>query len=169
MNRALVEKLAQDDAKWRGIACKMTKDYHEAQEVVQEMYMKFLNKNYDNDTYSSVGDGLVILVMKNIWIDRIRKREAKKTVLIGEEYDVIDNVSDFEVEDEHLEYLERFDELPMRQQELILESYDYSLREIAERFNINYVYVHRQIHQGISYVLGDNYDKYKNSNLKFKK
>ena len=131
--------------------------------------MKFLNNNYDSDTYTSVGDGLVILVMKNLWIDRIRKRESKKTVLIGEEYDVIDNVSDFEVEDEHLEYLERFDELPMRQQELILESYDYSLREIAERFNINYVYVHRQIHQGISYVLGDDYDKYNNSNLKFKK
>ena len=44
MNSALVEKLAESDAKWRGIAIKMTKDYHEAQDVVQEMYLKFLGK-----------------------------------------------------------------------------------------------------------------------------
>ena len=169
MNRALIDQVAKKDAKWRGIAVKMTKDYDEAQDVVQEMYIKFMGKAYDTEAYKTVGDGLVILVMRNIWIDRIRKRESKKTVLIGEGYDIEDNISDFEVEDKHLPFLHRFNELPMRQQELILESYDYSLREIADRYNINYVYVHRQIHKGLKYVLGDDYDKYKNSNLKFKK
>ena len=169
MNRALVNKLAQNDAKWRGIACKMTKDYDEAQDVVQEMYVKFLGANYDTDAYASVGDGLVILTMKNIWIDRIRKRESSKTVIIGEDYDVEDSVSNFEIEDNDLDYIERFKNLPMRQQELILESYDFSVREIADKLNINYVYVHRQIHKGLQDVLLVDYNSYKNSNLKFKK
>ena len=111
----------------------------------------------------------MMILMKNIWIDRIRKRETSKTFIIGDTYDIEDKVSNFEVEDEHLKYIKRFKELPYRQQELILESYDYSIREIAERFNINFMYVQRQIHKGLKYVLRDEYDKYNNSNLKYKK
>ncbi len=38
MNRELINKLAEDDAKWRNIAFSFTKDYEEVQEVVQERY-----------------------------------------------------------------------------------------------------------------------------------
>ena len=169
MNRELLNTLSKDDAKWRGIALSITKDVDEAEDIVQEMYLKFSEDNYDNDKYSKVGDGLVILVMRNIWIDRIRKREASKTVRIGEDYDIKDNVSEFNVNDEDKVYIERFNDLPMRQQELILESYDFSVREIAERHNINYRYVHRQIIAGIKEVLREDFDKYVNSNLKYKK
>ncbi|MCP4484779.1 MAG: sigma-70 family RNA polymerase sigma factor [Flavobacteriaceae bacterium] len=169
MNRDLINKLAEDNDKWINIALSITKDYDEAQDIVQDMYLKFSTDNYDNDKYEKVGDGLVILVMRNIWIDRIRKRETSKTNRIGEGYDVEDKLSSFEFDDENVVYSERFNELPMRQQELILESYDFSVREIADRHNINFMYVQRQIHKGIEYILGDDYDKYNNSNLKYKK
>jgi RNA polymerase sigma factor (sigma-70 family) len=169
MNRELINTLAKDDAKWRGIALSITKDVDEAEDIVQEMYLKFSEDNYDNDKYLKVGDGLVILVMRNIWIDRIRKRETSKTVRIGEDYDIKDNLSDFDVNDEDKVYVERFNELPMRQQELILESYDFSVREIADRHNINFMYVQRQIIAGIKEVLREDFDKYDNSNLKYKK
>ena len=168
MNRALIETLTKDNEKWRKAALNITRDYDTAQDLVQDMYLKFSTKTYDK--YEEVTDFLAILVLKNIHNTNLKKNwNTSRLILNDEGFDVKDNVSDFEVEDEHLPYLKRFEELPMRQQELILESYDYSLREIAEKFNINYVYVHRQIHQGLNYVLGDNYDKYKNSNLKFKK
>ncbi len=169
MNRDLINKLAEDNDKWTNIALSITKDYDEAQDIVQDMYLKFSSDNYDNDKYEKVGDGLVILVMRNIWIDRIRKRETSKTVRIGEGYDVEDLISDFEVTDKDNIYIKRFNELPMRQQEIILESYDFSVREIADRHNINYRYVHRQLVAGIESVLKDDFDKYNNSNLKYKK
>ena len=74
--------------------------------------------------------------------------------------------SEFEVEDHQLKYIERFNELDWRQQQLILESYDFSVREIAKKFNINRTYVHRQIHEGLKYVLKGEYINYENSNLK---
>jgi RNA polymerase sigma factor (sigma-70 family) len=165
MNRALIDTLTKDNEKWRRVALNITKDYDRAQDLVQEMYMKFSTKTYDK--YEVASEYLVVLVMTNL-----QKTYVKKNWNLGrlsEEFDVADKVSDFEIEDDHLIYLKRFNELPMRQQELILESYDYSLREIADKFNINYVYVHRQIHKGLKHVLGDNYQDYKNSNLKFKK
>jgi len=82
---------------------------------------------------------------------------------IDDSFDVIDNVSDFEVDETDAVYIERFNELPKRQQELIFESYYYSLREVADKFNLHYSYVHTQIKKGIKYILRDDYYKYKNS------
>lgn len=171
MNRELIDKLVEDDAKWRNVAYKICGDYDVAQDMVQEMYLKFSRDTYND--YEDVTDYLVALVIRNEHMRGLKKNYNaegfEKEVRFPEGFDIHDMVSDFEVEDEHLPYIDRFNELPFRQQEFILESYDFSLREIAERYNINYVYVHRQVHKGLKYVLGDDYHKYNNSNLKYKK
>tara|TARA_R110001592_G_scaffold185078_1_gene429024 strand:- start:689 stop:1213 length:525 start_codon:yes stop_codon:yes gene_type:complete len=171
MNRELINKLTKDDAKWRNVAYKICGDYDVAQDLVQEMYLKFSKDTYND--YTDVTDYLAALVIRNEYMRGMKKNYTSagdnKEVRLPEGFDIADEVSEFEVEDEHLGYIERFNELPMRQQELILESYDYSIREIADRFNINFMYVQRQIHKGLKYVLGNEYDKYNNSNLKYKK
>ena len=95
--------------------------------------------------------------------------DTLKEFRIQDDFDLIDEVSNFEIDDSNNVYIDRFKELPMRQQELILESYDFSVREIAERHNINFMYVQRQIIAGIKEVLREDFDKYANSNLKYKK
>ncbi len=167
MNRKLLSDLAKDDKKWRKIAYYVCKDYDKAQDLVQDMYIKFSGDNYDS--YEKVSTFLASLTIKNIWLDSIKSTKNKNTVRMPDYFEVEDVLSNFEVEDEHLKYLERFDRLPMRQQEFILESYDFSLREIAKKFNIHYSYVNTQIHEGLRYVLGEDYHKYSNSKNKNKK
>jgi len=171
MNRDLINKLAEDNDKWRDIAFKVCGDYDTAQDLVQEMYLKFSKDTYND--YKEVSDYLVALVIRNEHMRSIKKNYTPdgdlKKCRIPEGFDVENRISSFEFDDENIVYIKRFNELPMRQQEIILESYDFSVREIADRHNINYRYVHRQLVAGIESVLKDDFDKYNNSNLKYKK
>ncbi len=171
MNRELINKLSKDNDKWRDIAFKVCGDYDTAQDLVQEMYLKFSKDTYNN--YKEVSDYLVALVIRNEYMRSIKKNYTPdgdlKQSRIPEGFDLADNTSEFEIDDDNVKYIERFNELPMRQQEIILESYDFSVREIANRHNINYRYVHRQLVAGVESVLKDEFDKYNNSNLKYKK
>ena len=94
------------------------------------------------------------------------EKKKNREVGIDSFYSLPYNESNFEPSDLQIEYLERFDELPMVQKELIKESFDKSTRQIGRDFNINYCYVHRQIHKGLKKILKEDYKKYKNSNLK---
>lgn len=167
MNRELIESLTKEDSKWREIAFYICNDRDIAEDLVQEMYVKFSGDNYDK--YTKVTPFLASLTIKNLWYDKCKSKSTKNTTRLIDSYDIRDNVSDFEVEDHHLDYINRFNELPMRQQEFILESYDFSLRDIAKKFNIHYSYVNTQIHEGLRYVLGDDYHLYNNSKNKNKK
>tara|TARA_R110000765_G_C18771954_1_gene590271 strand:+ start:70 stop:822 length:753 start_codon:yes stop_codon:yes gene_type:complete len=79
-------------------------------------------------------------------------------------FDIIDNT--FEPDDKEQVYLNRFDDLPIIQQDLIHASFDKSTREIGREFNINYCHVHRQIHKGLKKILKEDYHLYRNSSLK---
>lgn len=98
--------------------------------------------------------------------DKLWSEVRENEDYMDDSFDVVDNASNFEVDDTDAVYIERFNELPQRQQELIFESYYYSLRELADIHNLNYLYVHRQIKEGIKYILKDDYYKYKNKRNK---
>jgi len=67
---------------------------------------------------------------------------------------VKDNVSLFEIDDNDLEILNRYNDLDWKQRELIDMSYDKSLRQIEKELPlINYGYVYRQIKQGREEIL----------------
>lgn len=158
-----INEVAKHNDKWRALALKLCKDYDLAQDLVQNMYINLMDKEYINDA-------LVAITIKNLWLGTFRA--SKNTIAIDSpafKIELENKQSLFEVEDDQLGYLERFNELPYRQQELILESFDFSVRQIADRFNINRTYVHRQIHKGLAYVLENNYKQYSNSNLKYLK
>tara|TARA_B110000285_G_scaffold223252_1_gene278499 strand:+ start:446 stop:934 length:489 start_codon:yes stop_codon:yes gene_type:complete len=155
----MLEKLAKRNDDWRNLAYRICGDYDLAQDLVQDMYLKLEKSNFKSDWF-------VINTMRNLYVDKIRKN---KEDLFIEDTSIKDLKNTFEPDDDQKIYLDRFDDLPMVQKELIQESFDKSTREIGREFNINYCYVHRQIHKGLKKILKEDYKEYKNSNLKYLK
>lgn len=155
----MLEKLVQRNKDWIAIAQNICGDYHKAQDIVQDMYIKLQNSKFESDWF-------VIHTMRNLYIDQIRKN---KEDLFLEDINLKDYNNTFEPNDKEQSYIDRFNDLPMVQQELIQESFDKSTRQIGREFNINYCYVHRQIHKGLKKILKEDYKQYKNSNLKYLK
>lgn len=160
-----LQEIAEFDSKWRSIALKITKNEAHADDIVQEMYLKLADKEEE------VTDYYITLTLKSIFIDNYRKK-INRINYTGqlEQYNEVEDTSDgFEATDEEQELLDRIDKLSYTQKELLSEAYDRSLREIGETYNINYVYVHRQIKKAVEQVLGDDAHLYNNSSLKYLK
>lgn len=160
-----LQEIAEFDSKWREIALRITNNKAHADDIVQEMYLKLVEKEEE------VSDYYITLTLKSIFIDNYRKK-VNKVNYVGamEQYNELeDSERDYEPNDEEQKLLDRIDKLPYTQKELLEESYDRSLREIGDTYNINYVYAHRQIKKAVTKVLGDDSHLYKNSNLKYLK
>jgi len=156
----MLERLSKRNEEWRNLAYRICGNYDHAQDLVQQMYLKLAD-------YKRVNDAMVAITIKNLWLDLLKKKNRE--VGIDSFHSLPYGENTFEPSDKQIEYLNRFDDLPMVQKELIQESFDKSTREIGREFNINYCYVHRQIHKGLKKILKDNYKEYKNSNLKYLK
>ena len=157
----MIERLAEDDAKWRSIALRICKDPMLADDLVQEMYLKLMDKEGEYNTY------YVTMTLNSLFIDSLRRKN--KTVGMNDDYPIPATDDTFEPTDEEKVYLDRAKELPFLQQEFIKESYDRSLRGIGKEYKINYGLVHRKTKEGIKHILGDEIHLYNNSNLKYKK
>ena len=156
----MLERLSKRNEEWRNLAYRICGNYDHAQDLVQQMYLKLAD-------YKRVNDAMVAITIKNLWLDLLKKKNREVGIDSFHSLPYGDNT--FEPSDKQIEYLNRFDDLPMVQKELIQESFDKSTREIGREFNINYCYVHRQIHKGLKKILKEDYKEYKNSNLKYLK
>jgi len=156
----MLEKLVQRNKDWQNLAYRICGNYDEAQDLVQEMYIRLKD-------YEVVNEAMVAITLKNMWTNILKKKNREHS--IEGFYSLAYDSQTFEATDKERKYLDRFNDLPMVQQELILESYDKSVRNIGEDFNINYGYVHKKIHEGLKKILKEDYKKYKNSNLKYLK
>ena len=156
----MLERLSKRNEDWRNLAYRICGNYDHAQDLVQQMYLKLAD-------YKRVNDAMVAITIKNLWLDLLKKKNRE--VGIDSFHSLPYGENTFEPSDKQIEYLNRFDDLPMVQKELIQESFDKSTREIGREFNINYCYVHRQIHKGLKKILKEDYKEYKNSNLKYLK
>ena len=127
---SLIE-LSKKDSYWRGIALKICRNKFMADDIVQEMYLKL----FDNDKCKN--DFYVIIVMRNIFLDTIKK---EKRFLDLDNFDFKDTNTAFEIDDNEKELIEG---LKWYEKELIEMSYDKSFHEIQRELNINYQYVRR--------------------------
>tara|TARA_R110002072_G_scaffold116967_1_gene247743 strand:- start:131 stop:622 length:492 start_codon:yes stop_codon:yes gene_type:complete len=156
-----INELAEHDAKWRTIALRITGSKITADDLVQDMYLKLMDKDKE------INDYYVTMTLKSIFIDGIRK---SKMFPLFDSVEVKDESVPFEPTDEEREILNKIKALPYKQQEFIAESYDHSLREIQNIYNINYGFIYRELHKGLDAVLGDAKEQlYNNSNMKIRK
>jgi RNA polymerase sigma factor (sigma-70 family) len=128
----VLEELSKKDEYWRQIAFKICKDKYLADDLVNEMYLKL----YNNEKASI--DWYVIIVIRNLFIDFTKQRiEISVDEITPKE---INNT--FEIDDNELELIKA---LKWWERELLELSFDHSLRELGEKLNINYAFIHRTI------------------------
>jgi len=77
----MIEKLAQHHEEWVRFALKVCGNRDDANDLVQEMYLKM------HDSQKEVNHSYIYCVIKNIFLDQYRKNKVKeKTVFYQEEY-----------------------------------------------------------------------------------
>ena len=140
----ILKELSKHNEKWHAIALRITNDYDLAQDLVQEMYLKLMNRTKWNDYF-------VTITLRNLFIDHIRKQ---KDIRLEELHFVMDRTESFEPDDEQKELLDEFNKLDWVKQELLWErATGRSLREIEKMFNINYGYSYRQTTEAKKQIL----------------
>lgn len=128
----MLEELAKKDQKWREIAFKICKDRMLADDIVQDMYIKLAeHKKQINDFY-------VIIVMRNLFLDYIKKEKLK--ISIESIYHLENNDDTFEIDDEQKKLIEN---LYWVAKDYFIMSFDMSLREMAKELNTNYGFIYR--------------------------
>jgi RNA polymerase sigma factor (sigma-70 family) len=149
-----LKTLSKNDELWRKFARKISGDKNTADDLVQEMYLKLCKVEKTLESF------YVYMTMRSIFHDMKRKnsdrKRTKKELLVDQEgfFDYYtDPVEVFEADDRQNRILEEFEKLPFHQKELILESYDKSLRGIEKEFNINYGFIYREIKKAREAIL----------------
>ena len=131
---SILKELSLKDKLWRQIALRICGDKMLADDLVQNMYLKLMNKTRWTDYY-------VTNCMYWIFLDLKKKA---KDVRLEELHYIQDQTNIFEPNDEQQLVLDEFDKLDWVRKELLLERIDKSLRQIEREFNINYGYAYRE-------------------------
>ena len=131
----ILDELSKKDKEWRKAAYVICKDKMLADDLVQEMYFKLMNRTKWNDYF-------VFITLRNLFLDHLRKQ---KDIRLEELHYIEDRTEVFEPDDEEQKILDAFDKLDWVQKELLLERANgMSLRDIQKRYNINYGYTYRE-------------------------
>jgi DNA-directed RNA polymerase specialized sigma24 family protein len=148
----MLEELAKENKKWRGIAYAICKDYDTANDLVQDMYIKLMDM--DVDKYRGFTNAQQCQYVKNsmyfMYIDD--KRKIKDSRLEGS-FNVADTTNNFEPDDQQQAYLDEYNNLDWYVKELFLESLDKSYRQINKEFNINYGFTYRKVKEAKETIL----------------
>lgn len=141
----MLEELSKKDKLWRKIAFNICGDKMLADDLVQEMYLRFHRNPKDK-----VNDFYVGLVIRSVFLNGLKEQ---KPVSLSNFHYIEDTNSNFEPDDEEYEILLRANEITWVQRELLKEVYDRSYREIEEIYKINYGYVYRKVQQAREQIL----------------
>lgn len=132
---SILNELSKKDKEWRKAAFVICKDKILADDLVQDMYLKLMNRTKWNDYF-------VFITLRNLFLDHLRKQ---KDIRLEELHYLEDRTEVFEPDDEEQKILDAFDKLDWVQKELLLERANgMSLRDIQKRYNINYGYTYRE-------------------------
>lgn len=134
----MLEELAKKDKYWRQTALYICKDKSLADDLVQEMYIKLANVE------KQINDFYVILTIKNLFLDICKK---KKKEISYSDLSFLDFSKDtYEPDDNDKFVLDLINEYSEWWQiELLEMSNDHSLRELEQRYNINYGFIFRSL------------------------
>ena len=141
----MLEELSKNNKKWLDNAYYICKDRDLANDLVQDMYLYFSDKNI------KVNDFYVIKKIYGLFIDHIRK--LRNDISLEYCYNLECITRAFEPDDLEIEYLNRYEELSFIEKELIEEHFisEKSFREINKQFPlINYGFAYRTVKEALN-------------------
>jgi DNA-directed RNA polymerase specialized sigma24 family protein len=147
---SILNELAKQDKRWRSVAFNICKDKDLADDIVQEMYINLAH-------YKEFNSRLVYKTMTNIFLLMLRNKKLER---LDDVHNLSINQEAFEPNDYEQNILDKFDALEWIDQELIIESYDRSVRQIQEEYPlIHYGFAHRRITQAMQDIFGEDMDE----------
>lgn len=180
----VLERISKKDKLWRSIAFSICKDKDVADELVQNMYLRILECNIEDEKATDI---FVRVVLYNLFKDMNKKPKYKNEFsysfndcyIESKESDkglvncynkLIDTQDHGDYLDCDLHIIDKINKLSLEDRNLLELNYNYSLRELAEIKEISYITVYRNLIRIRKEVLGDRYEKeYKNRRLKHRK
>lgn len=144
-----LEYISKHDKEWRAYIYSICKDKDITHEVVQEMYIKVSTIEKEIDKF------YILAILRNSYFNLSKKLQKKtlKEKPITYELEVNYTGSNFEPTDEQQDILNNFKNQKWYRQILLEESYDTSIRKIADKYNINYGFVFREIDKARKEIL----------------
>lgn len=148
----MLEFLAKKDKYWREVALFHCKDKNLADDIVQEMYLRF-HRNYKKDT---VYTHYVIMVIRSIYFNM---RKAKDNYIYMDDASLdwyhTNNIELFEPNDDQQKLLDACDEIKWYQKEILEESYHRSYRQIAKDLKVSYGFIASEIKKAKQQILNE--------------
>ena len=132
----MLEELCKRDKDWRRMAFHICKSKDIADDIVQDMYIKFSNYN------KSLNEYYVFFALKSIFLDYLRKEKTK--VELNEN---LCNFDEYDFEQDKIKELalEKVKQLPYFEKELLTVTQEISQRQLARETDISFIVINKTI------------------------
>ena len=132
----MLEELCKRDKDWRRMAFHICKSKDIADDIVQDMYIKFSNYN------KSLNEYYVFFALKSIFLDYLRKEKTK--VELNEN---LCNFDDYDYQQDKIKELalEKVKQLPYFEKELLTVTQEISQRQLARETDISFIVINQTI------------------------
>jgi len=132
----MLEELCKRDKDWRRMAFHICKSKDIADDIVQDMYLKFSNYN------KVLNDYYVFFAIKSIFLDYLRKEKTK--VELNEN---LCNFDEYDYEQDKIKELalEKVKQLPYFEKELLTVTQEISQRQLARETDISFIVINQTI------------------------
>ncbi len=132
----MLDELCKRDKEWRKMAFHICKSKELADDIVQDMYIKFSNYN------KQLNDYYIFFAIKSIFLDYLRKEKTK--VELNEN---LCNFDEYDYESDNLKELTliKVKELPYFERELLTVTQEISQRQLARETDISFVVINQTI------------------------
>lgn len=143
----MLEELCKRDKEWRKMAFHFCKSKELADDIVQDMYIKFANYN------KPINDHYIFFALKTIFLDYLRIEKRIQTINIDLfPFEVQKKICEinYDFYDYDTDYLKeltliKVKELPYFERELLIESQKVSQRQLARETDIAFVVINQTI------------------------
>lgn len=144
----MLKELSKNDKEWRNLAYAICRDKSLADDLTQEMYLKFHRNPKKN-----IDARCVYFTLKNLFRDYLRKQKRNITIPFE---DYMSNIEDESGSLEMRKFInEKLNKLPFVYKEVLLLTSEYSLRECEELManlslgKISYQWFHHKRKEGL--------------------
>ena len=132
----MLEELCKRDKDWRRMAFHICKSKDIADDIVQDMYIKFSNYN------KSLNEYYIFFALKFIFLDYLRKEKTK--VELNEN---LCNFDEYDYDNDKIKELAllKVNELPYFEKELLTVTQEISQRQLARETDISFIVINQTI------------------------